>query len=519
MLSGRFKLRPRDVLIGAAVAAALLTTEVQPAAAVPGGAMSSSLCNTDDVVLTGEAAELVAMVDGVLAFAADQLSGTVAETEVGQYPWYTWPDSGTWRTRGAGAWISGFFPGQLWLMYEATCDETWRGWAELWTAGLEDQAAVTTHHNLGFQILTTFGAGYRLTQNAAYEDVVLQAASSLATRFNETVGATRSRDWGPWTFPVVTDNMMNLELLFWGAQHGDPDWFRMGSSHARTTYRDFRRSDHSYYHLVDYDPLTGTAIAKMTDQGLADESTWARGQAWTIHGMVTSYRETGDSDLRRAAIGSARYWLDNVPGDGVPYWDFDAVGEERDSSAAAIVASALIELGDLVNTKNQKRQYRRAGIKTLKSLAGPDYLAQGTGERGILLHGVDHRPAGRGIDVATIYGDYYFLQGLLRLKAALLAEARAADTPTGSGSVKGTARDSAGVKLDGVLVTVDTAQSPDPSASTNKGGKYSIATVDAGADWPVAASKAGYCMIGSPSVTVSAGATSTLDIVMNTGDC
>ncbi len=366
----------------------------------------------------GAAEPLSAMIERDLAFARRQLARTVAEVaDVGRYPRATGPD-GRWRTVGPEDWTSGFFPGCLWLMFEATGADRWRAWARAWTEGLAGQGANAGTHDLGFMIFTSFGAGHRLTGDPAYRDVVLGAARALASRYSPKVGAIRAWDWGPWRYPVIVDTMMNLELLFWAARNGGgAGWRALAAAHARTTLAAHMRADGGLYHLVDYDPESGAIRAKGTYQGRADGSVWARGQAWGLYGFALAYRETREARFLAAARRAADHYLARLPPDHVPYWDFDAAGTpgaERDSSAAAIAASGLLALASLAGEHG--RGYREAAARTLRTLSSRRYLAPGAGSRGLLLHGVGHRPANREVDVSLIYGDYYFLEALLRLR-------------------------------------------------------------------------------------------------------
>ncbi|MCP4711271.1 MAG: glucuronyl hydrolase, partial [Planctomycetes bacterium] len=367
-----------------------------------------------------------------LDFASEQLTQTATTITATQYPSTTLDDYSDWITTGASSWTSGFFPGCLWYMYEYTGDASYRTWAESWMVDLEGQAANTTTHDLGFMILDSFGNGYRLTNNTAYKDVVLQAAGSLASRFNPTVGCTRSEDWGSWAFPVNIDNMMNLELLFWGAKNGVlPAWYDMAVSHAYRTMQDHVRADGSTYQFVDYDIATGDIIEKSTWGGYDVESTWSRGQAWGLYGFTVAYRETGDPNFLNTAIKVADYFVDNLPADYVPYWDFDAPTiphTAKDASAAAIAASGLIELSTLVQAPLLSEKYSNAArniltsLSTLESLGG--YLAQDIDGNalspGILMHGCDMHPdshaGGDRPDRSQIYADYYFLEALLRFE-------------------------------------------------------------------------------------------------------
>ncbi len=362
-------------------------------------------------------------------FAGSQLALTAGLLLPAEYPKHTIFYS-TWNIVSAADWSSGFFPGSFWLLHEQTGDLAWRTLAETWTAGIEDQKFNTTTHDVGFMIFCSFGNGFRLTGDPAYRDVVLQAAQSLASRFNPAVGCIRSWDFGLWQFPVIVDNMMNLEILFWAAANGgDPLWYDMALSHALKTVDNHLRADGSSYHVVDYDPLTGGVLSRSTWAGFANDSTWSRGQAWAVHGFTMAFRETGELALLDAAEAVAGYFVDNLPADGVPYWDFDAPGipdTERDSSAAAIGASGLIELSTLTVDPLRQRKYYDAARRILRSLAAPKadggYLAEDTAgqplSQGVLMHGCAIHPdsfAGGNVpDESLIWGDYYLIEAFGR---------------------------------------------------------------------------------------------------------
>jgi unsaturated chondroitin disaccharide hydrolase len=327
---------------------------------------------------------------------------------------------GRWNCVPPSDWTSGFFPGCLWLMFEQTGEEPFREAAERWTAGLEEQKFNNGTHDLGFMITCSFGNGYRLTRKAEDREVLLQAARTLATRFNPKVGCIKSWDWNPrWQFPVIVDNMMNLELLFWASKNGGGDSLRdMAIRHALTTRAHHFRNDGGTYHVVNFDTATGAVLKKLTHQGYADESVWARGQAWALYGFTMAYRETGDARFLETAERAARYFLQHLPPDGVPYWDFLAPGipeEERDVSAAAIAASALIELSGLTRSPEAREQFLSSGRVILHSLCAAPYLAEGTRSAGILNHAVGNRPGNGEVGVSLIYADYYFLEALSRL--------------------------------------------------------------------------------------------------------
>jgi unsaturated chondroitin disaccharide hydrolase len=354
-------------------------------------------------------------------FAQHQLLRTAAGLSTSQSPKASRPD-GTWtlvRADDAIAWTQGFFPGALWLMYERERNPDWRTRADAWTRPLEPQKNDRQTHDLGFKLMLSFGHAYRLTLDTYYRDVLLTAAGSLASRYNPTVGIIDCCDWNPaWDVPLVVDTMVNLELLFWGARNGGQSaWNDMALNHALRTLQDMVRPDGGTFHVVDYDGR-GNIRSRGTFQGYADSSTWARGQAWAIYGFTMAYRYTRDARMLEAARRVTNYYLDRLPPDDVPNWDFDAPTQQKDSSTAAIVASALLELSTLVPEPTEQQRYRDAAHATLDSLSSARYLALGTASPGLLLHGVGHLPAGQEIDVSLIYGDYYFIEALRRFELA-----------------------------------------------------------------------------------------------------
>jgi unsaturated chondroitin disaccharide hydrolase len=318
---------------------------------------------------------------------------------------------------GASDWTSGFYPATLWLMYEYSGDSLFRDRAENYTATLESQKNNTGTHDLGFMMYLPYGNGLRATGNQQYPSIIEQSAISLGTRYNATVGGTRSWDFGNWQFPIIIDNMMNLELLFWATRHtGDSTYYQMAVSHADISMRDHYRDDYSSYHLVDYSKTTGQAIHKQTFQGHSDESSWARGQAWGLYGYVMSYRETGLVRYLEHAEKIAQYYINNLPDDFVPWWDFELTGQTnqpRDASAVAIAASALIELAQQTNND----YYLDIAKSIVESLSSETYFDKNINVTGNLLikHCTGHKPHNSEIDVPLIYADYYFIEALSRL--------------------------------------------------------------------------------------------------------
>lgn len=325
-------------------------------------------------------------------------------------------------------WTSGFYPGTMWYMYELTGDSTWKKLAGKYTEAIDSVKYLTWHHDVGFMIQCSFGNAFRLTGNSAYKAVIVQAAKSLSTRFHPIAGITQSwnidKGWQSergWECPVIIDNMMNLELLFNATKlTGDSSFYKIAVSHADKTLLNHYRTDYSCYHVVDYSLTDGSVRSLQTAQGFANESAWARGQAWGIYGFTVCYRETQNSKYLLQAQKAFDFVIrhKNFPSDFVPYWDFDAPNipnEPRDASAAAILASALYELSTYENGEN----YRSWADKIMSSLASPAYRAK-LGENGnfLLMHSVGSIPHGAEIDVPLNYADYYFLEALQRKSKA-----------------------------------------------------------------------------------------------------
>jgi hypothetical protein len=335
------------------------------------------------------------------------------------YPRATLPN-GTWNAVSLHDWTSGFFPGSLWNIYEETQDTFFLKPAKRWTENLESLQKFNRTHDIGFMIFCSYGNGYRITKNENYRRVLLQTARTLMYRYNPKVGCIKSWDKPKWSYPVIIDNMMNLELLFWASQHGGTkDMYNAAFRHAETTMKNHFRHDYSTFHLVNYDSATGNVLTKETVQGYADTSCWARGQAWAIYGFTMAYRFTKDERFLQTAERAADYFIAHLPPDFVPYWDFqvpDKFNEPRDASAAAIAASGLLEMVTVLPAGEVQEKYMLAAKQMLGSLCSPAYLAEGTKSQGILNHCVGNKPSGSEINVSLNYGDYYFLEALSRYK-------------------------------------------------------------------------------------------------------
>ncbi len=316
-------------------------------------------------------------------------------------------------------WTSGFFPGSLWYAYEFTKDDYYKNQAHKYTALLHDLREYKGTHDLGFMVYCSYGNEYRLTGDTTAIPVMIQTADNLAGRFNPVTKTIRSWDFGDWMYPVIIDNMMNLELLFWASEYtGDDKYKNVAITHANTTMTEHYRPDFSSYHVIDYDTISGAARGKGTHQGYSDDSDWARGQAWGLYGYIVCYRFTKDAKYLDFAKNIAQFIMENVKTeDLIPYWDYDAPdipNAPRDASAAAITASALFELSTYGDADNKYFNYAET---ILKNLSSANYLAKKGDNKGfILMHSVGHLPANSEIDTPLNYADYYYMESLKRYK-------------------------------------------------------------------------------------------------------
>ncbi len=373
---------------------------------------------------TTEEQPLPEAIESSLDLAVEQykrMDETVPDTLL---PRTTNPD-GTLRTNETGWWTSGFFPGSLWYLYEHSQDEEMLALARKRSQSIIREQWNAYDHDIGFKMFCSFGNGLRLTGDTSYIPVLLTSAQTLTTRFDPRVGCIRS--WGSMSdekdYMVIVDNMMNLELLFWATrQSGDSTFYKMALSHADTTLKQHYRPDGSSYHVVHYDPQTGEATRKRTAQGYADESAWARGQAWGLYGYVMCYRETGLERYLHHAIKIADFLLNhpNLPEDKIPYWDFNAPDIPdalRDASAGAIMASALIELSGYAGSEKRDFYLDNAEV-IVANLSSEQYRAAlGENNNFLLMHSVGHIPENSEVDVPLSYADYYYIEAMMRLKA------------------------------------------------------------------------------------------------------
>ena len=370
-------------------------------------------------------------VNKALDYCAKQTQRTLTELKTDSGIDYTMmprnimADEQHWNCRKATKeeWCAGFWPGVLWYDYEYTKDKQVLEEAENFTHSLKFLAHIPAYdHDLGFLVFCSYGNGYRLTKNPAYKQVILDTADTLATLFNPIVGTILSwpREVEPrnWPHNTIMDNMINLEMLFWAAKNGgNPYLYDIAVSHADKTMKSQFRPDYTSYHVAVYDTITGNLIKGVTHQGYADSTMWARGQAWAIYGYTVVYRETKDPKYLDFVQKVTDVYLDRLPEDKVPYWDFDDPSipdAPRDASAGAVVASALLELSTYLPNGTGKR-YKDAAIEMLTSLSSDSYQS-GESKPSFLLHSVGHWPNHSEIDASIIYADYYYIEALLRLK-------------------------------------------------------------------------------------------------------
>ena len=317
-------------------------------------------------------------------------------------------------------WTSGFYVGNLWQIYSITGDSRYKEYAIKWNPFLEKEKFNSGTHDMGFKIYCSFGKGFEITQSEEYKKVIIKSAQTLCTRFNKKIGSIKSWDnREKWVFPVIIDNMMNLELLFEASKMtGDDSYRKIAIQHANTTLKNHFRKDNSCFHVIGYDTITGKVKSKNTHQGYSDSSSWARGQSWAVYGFTMAYRYTNDKAYLKQAEATAKFFIKhkNMPTDGIPYWDFNAPtipNTTRDASAAAIMASALIELYSIT----KKAKYLNYSNKVIQSLSSDKYLLnESVNAPFILDHSTGDWSKKSELDEPINYADYYFLEAIIRQK-------------------------------------------------------------------------------------------------------
>ena len=357
------------------------------------------------------------------ALADTQYRYMMTLTPAGRLPQSYEEKNNKFISKDIGWWCSGFYPGSLWYIYEQTKDEVIKKEAERSMDLLKPNETNTGTHDLGFMMYCSFGNAYRLTKDEKYKDIIFKSAEALSTRYRPSIKSIQSWNTNKYfKCPVIIDNMMNLEMLDWVSDNGgDKKYKEIAINHSNTTLKNHYRPDYSSYHVVDYNLQTGGVIRKATWQGAADCSSWSRGQSWGLYGYTVMYRFAKDKKYLDFARHIAHFILNNpnLPEDKIPFWDFGAPQipyTERDASAAAIMASALLELGQYTNG-SEKQEFISNAEEMLESLSSDNYRAK-AGQNGgfLLMHSTGAKPLNSEIDVPLIYADYYFLEALKRYK-------------------------------------------------------------------------------------------------------
>jgi unsaturated chondroitin disaccharide hydrolase len=324
-------------------------------------------------------------------------------------------------------WTTSFWPGMLWLAHDLTGDKEYLAAALSHVDSFDERVRRGIDldtHDLGFLYTLSCVTAWRRTGDERARNAALAAADHLLTRVLEPAGIIQA--WGDLNDPhqrgrTIIDSLMNTPLLFWASQvTGDDRYAAAARKHTEQLREHIIRPDTSTFHTFYWDPATGVPLRGETEQGNADDSCWARGQAWGIYGFSLNYRYTGDGSFLRAAGRCADYFLAHLPADGVAYWDLvfsDGSTEERDSSAAAIAVCGLVELARHPAIGARADAYRAAADRILASLMANYATAEDAGSNALLRHGVYDKPKGVGVDEGTLWGDYFYLEALTRFVA------------------------------------------------------------------------------------------------------
>jgi unsaturated chondroitin disaccharide hydrolase len=370
--------------------------------------------------------------------ALDILSEKLLEDELAiglAFPYMTGAD-GAWLTMLAsesacykgerwshGNWFCGFWIGLLLAAYLHTGRERFRELADERMRLIAHRADDPNTHDIGFIFNSSAVPAAHIAGGGWYVDLALRAANRLRARIITTPQGAYISSWGHLSDPrgrrsSAIDTMANLPLLYWAADTSKDGSFRLaGEAHALTTRNAFVRPDMSTFHAVEYDDVSGERIRAYTFQGAADESCWSRGQAWAILGFAATACATGKREYLELAERLTDYFLSRLRDDSAPYWDFDdpaIPNAPRDTSASAIVATALLDIADLHPDSFAAETRRQQGVRLLERLCS-DHLALGSAQRGLLKHGCYSRPHNEGTDCAVLFGDFYFVEALCKV--------------------------------------------------------------------------------------------------------
>lgn len=378
----------------------------------PGGLPAHWNGQCDPAMLSGAIAQALASIDRNLEHFGDDFPAPSSNALL--YP-----------TIGNIEWTNGFWTGMLWLAYELTGAPRYRKAAEVHVRSFharQQQRINVNHHDLGFLYSLSCVAGYKLTGDPLAAEAAMGAARLLMERYNPRTGIIQA--WGDLNDPeqsgrMIIDCNLNLPLLYWaGDFSGDQSFRQAANRHIEQAAKHIVRADGSTFHTYFFDVESGQPLRGKTHQGFADDSCWARGQAWGISGFPLVYRHTGDTRLIDLSKTLSNYYLNRLPADGICHWDlvFTSGKQERDSSGAAIAACGLLELAKQLPLSDPLRShYQRAALGMVGELAHNYVNADGAPGSGLLKHAVYHKPQGMGVDESCIWGDYFYLESLVRL--------------------------------------------------------------------------------------------------------
>lgn len=374
-----------------------------------------------------KSAALYPKLENAFAFAQSQVMKLIS-TNPDYFPEYT--QAGKWRHEGEAwtNWCEGFLGGMMWIFHQRTADPDWRAHAEHYSRLIEARKHDRSVHDLGFLFWSTWKRWYDMTGKAALNQVVITAGETMGKRFKEKGGYLHSFVAEDSLF---IDIMMNVGIVFYAAQQtGNQALMQIAHEHCLTTRRYLVRGDGSTAHEGIFDLESGEFLRQSTHQGWRSDSAWARGQTWALYGFGTAYRLSGERKYLQTARQCADYYIEQTAfdadapyGAGIPPNDWDAPGGQAESSAAAIAASGLLNLSDMIQDPVYARRYRQAALIILDTLTGPDYLAEGTPEwEGTLLHGCYHANKGLGVDESVMWGEYFFVEALDKCMRTLEGE-------------------------------------------------------------------------------------------------
>lgn len=329
-----------------------------------------------------------------------------------------------YRTKGNDDWTNGFWTGMLWLAYEYTNDEKYKKVLDVQIESFKkrlEENYVLDHHDIGFLYSLSTVAGYKVTKDAKCRDISIKAAYKLLDRYHEDAKFIQA--WGgkgdPKEYRLIIDCLLNLPLLYWAYEETKDEKFKLAANnHFNTAIDTLIRDNGSSYHTYYFDVDTKEPIKGVTHQGYSDESSWARGQAWAICGMAYNYRYNKLEECNYIYERVLNYYLNRLPEDLICCWDLvftEKDNEPRDSSSAAIVACGILEMNKYMDECEEKEIYTKVAHQTLRNLIENYTSKDEPNANCVLLHGVYSWQHNKGIDEGNLWGDYYYMEALIRL--------------------------------------------------------------------------------------------------------